>query len=89
MLQHWTHTRYRNGTSCADSNFQPKLQLTVCGYEGHSIIPATVPVGNLLYHGRGDTELPTHPEWTAIDPEHSFPFCGVWNGNDTSNMCCN
>ncbi|KAJ7850375.1 hypothetical protein B0H14DRAFT_3108669 [Mycena olivaceomarginata] len=66
MLQHWTHTRYRNG---------------------HSIIPATVPVGNLLYHGRGDTELPTHPEWTAIDPEHSFPFCGVWNGNDTSNMC--
>ncbi|KAJ7865351.1 hypothetical protein B0H14DRAFT_3107448 [Mycena olivaceomarginata] len=66
MLQHWTHTRYRNG---------------------HSIIPATVPVGTLLYHGRGDTELPTHPEWTAIDPEHSFPFCGAWNGNDTSNMC--
>ncbi|KAJ7366152.1 hypothetical protein DFH08DRAFT_1002783 [Mycena albidolilacea] len=36
ILQHWTHTRYRNG---------------------HSIIPGTVPVGTLLYHGRGDNEL--------------------------------
>ncbi|KAJ7843323.1 hypothetical protein B0H14DRAFT_3139609 [Mycena olivaceomarginata] len=54
---------------------------------GHSIIPGTVPVGTLLYHGRGDNELPTVPEWTAIDPEHSFPFCGVWDGSNTDSGC--
>ncbi|KAJ7792108.1 hypothetical protein B0H14DRAFT_3160481 [Mycena olivaceomarginata] len=66
ILQHWTHTRYRNG---------------------HSIIPGTVPVGTLLYHGRGDNQLPTVPEWTAIDPEHSFPFCGIWGGSNTDSGC--
>ncbi|KAJ7859772.1 hypothetical protein B0H14DRAFT_2745952 [Mycena olivaceomarginata] len=41
----------------------------------HNIVPGTVPVGTLLYHGRGDANLPTSPEWTATDPEHSYHFC--------------
>ncbi|KAJ6472864.1 hypothetical protein C8R47DRAFT_1145633 [Mycena vitilis] len=54
VLQHWPHTRYRNG---------------------HSVIPGTVPVGTLLYHGRPNSSLPTVPEWTSTDPEHAYPFC--------------
>ncbi|KAJ7763327.1 hypothetical protein B0H16DRAFT_1674049 [Mycena metata] len=52
---------------------------------GHNIVPGTVPVGTLLYHGRGDSNLPTIPEWTATDPEHSYMFCrgspetGCWH----------
>ncbi|KAJ6460950.1 hypothetical protein C8R45DRAFT_1028752 [Mycena sanguinolenta] len=52
---------------------------------GHSIVPGTVPIGTLLYHGRGDSNLPTVPEWTATDPEHSVMFChgsleaGCWH----------
>ncbi|KAJ7476565.1 hypothetical protein FB451DRAFT_1087264 [Mycena latifolia] len=44
---------------------------------GHNIIPGTVPVGTLLYHGRPNNSVPTVPEWTATDPEHSYPFCGA------------
>ncbi|KAJ7649305.1 hypothetical protein B0H17DRAFT_1022445 [Mycena rosella] len=44
---------------------------------GHTIVPGTVPVGTLLYHGRADSSLPAVPEWTAIDPEHAFPFCSA------------
>ncbi|KAJ7618687.1 hypothetical protein FB45DRAFT_1063279 [Roridomyces roridus] len=43
---------------------------------GHTIVPGTIPVGTLLYHGRPDSSLPDVPDWTAVDPEHSFPFCG-------------
>ncbi|KAF8158805.1 hypothetical protein K438DRAFT_1620360 [Mycena galopus ATCC 62051] len=43
---------------------------------GHSIVPGTVPIGTLLYHGRADSELPSVPEWTATDPELSFAFAG-------------
>lgn len=42
---------------------------------GHNLIPAIVPVGTLLYHGRSDSNLPTVPQWTATDPEHAHPFC--------------
>lgn len=48
-------------------------------------MPGIVPVGTLLYHGRGDSNLPTVPEWTATDPEHSYIFCrstttgGCWH----------
>ncbi|KAJ7621080.1 hypothetical protein FB45DRAFT_928277 [Roridomyces roridus] len=41
---------------------------------GHSLVPGTVPVGTLLYHGRGDS-----------NPEHSYMFCrgsaaaGCWH----------
>ncbi|KAJ7100638.1 hypothetical protein B0H15DRAFT_943948 [Mycena belliarum] len=52
---------------------------------GHSLVPGTVPVGTLLYHGRGDAHLPVGPDWTATDPEHSYIFCrgsteaGCWH----------
>jgi hypothetical protein len=49
-----------------------RLQLST----GHNIVAGTVPVGTLLYHGRKDSELPSVPEWTATDPEHSNMFCG-------------
>lgn len=38
-------------------------------------MPGTVPAGTLLYHGTGSDVLPTVPEWTATDPEHSLLFC--------------
>ncbi|TFK33435.1 hypothetical protein BDQ12DRAFT_738756 [Crucibulum laeve] len=53
-LQHWPHTRYRNG---------------------HTLYPATLPPGTLLYHGTYHPEVPKIPEWTATDPEHSYMFC--------------
>ncbi|KAJ6577751.1 hypothetical protein B0H19DRAFT_1121283 [Mycena capillaripes] len=43
---------------------------------GHNIVPGILPVGTLLYHGRADANMPTVPEWTATDPEHSYHFCG-------------
>ncbi|KAJ7176459.1 hypothetical protein C8R46DRAFT_889407 [Mycena filopes] len=52
---------------------------------GHNIVPGIVPAGTLLYHGRGDSNLPTGAEWTATDPEHSYMFCrgrseaGCWH----------
>ncbi|KAJ7451347.1 hypothetical protein FB451DRAFT_1342758 [Mycena latifolia] len=49
---------------------------------GHNIIPGTVPVGTLLYHGRHNSSIPTVPEWVATDPEHSSPFCGAATGNE-------
>ncbi|KAJ3906380.1 hypothetical protein F5879DRAFT_920684 [Lentinula edodes] len=42
---------------------------------GHSIVPGVVPLGTVLYHGRGDANTPTNPEWLATDPEHSYMFC--------------
>jgi hypothetical protein len=38
-------------------------------------VPGTIPIGTLLYHGTIREEIPSSPEWTAIDPEHSFIFC--------------
>ncbi|KAJ6551659.1 hypothetical protein B0H19DRAFT_1158491 [Mycena capillaripes] len=52
---------------------------------GHNLVPGIVPVGTLLYHGRGDSKLPPGPEWAATDPEHSYLFCrgssdaGCWH----------
>lgn len=42
---------------------------------GHNIVPGTVPIGTLLYHGTYKQEVPTEPEWTALDPELSYLFC--------------
>ncbi|CAK5274279.1 unnamed protein product [Mycena citricolor] len=47
---------------------------------GHNIVPGIVPIGTLLYHGRADSNLPTVPEWTATDPEHSYLFC--WGSSE-------
>ncbi|KAJ7062274.1 hypothetical protein C8F01DRAFT_1024455 [Mycena amicta] len=43
---------------------------------GHTIVPGTIAVGTLLFHGRSDEHLPANPEWTATDPEHAYHFCG-------------
>ena len=42
---------------------------------GHNVVPGTIPIGTLLYHGTIKEEIPSTPEWTAIDPEHSYMFC--------------
>ncbi|KAF8817635.1 hypothetical protein BYT27DRAFT_7181762 [Phlegmacium glaucopus] len=42
---------------------------------GHNIVPGTIPIGTLLYHGTFREEIPRIPEWTATDPEHSYLFC--------------
>ncbi|KAI0314483.1 hypothetical protein OF83DRAFT_1174711 [Amylostereum chailletii] len=42
---------------------------------GHTIVPATIPAGTLLYHGRTNDSIPTIPEWLAFDFEHSYIFC--------------
>ncbi|KAJ7614928.1 hypothetical protein FB45DRAFT_842168 [Roridomyces roridus] len=57
---------------------------------GHTVVPGTIPIGTLLYHGRADSSLPDAPDWTAVDPEHSFPFCGspgLLNGNASAPGC--
>ncbi|TFK22763.1 hypothetical protein FA15DRAFT_502326 [Coprinopsis marcescibilis] len=41
----------------------------------HNVVPATVPIGTILYHGRPDHVFPTEPEWLATDPEHGYIFC--------------
>ncbi|KAJ7730065.1 hypothetical protein DFH07DRAFT_781717 [Mycena maculata] len=43
----------------------------------HNIVPVTVPVNTLLYHGRAVSNLPTVPDWTTFDPECSYTFCGT------------
>ncbi|KAJ7729456.1 hypothetical protein B0H16DRAFT_1775889 [Mycena metata] len=53
----------------------------------HNIVPATVPVNTLLYHGRVDDQLPAVPEWTSTDPEHSWPFCSAPPTNDSIAGC--
>ena len=72
LLQHWPNTRYRNGTcprpslAGARKIFHPLL--------GHNIVPGVIPTGTLLYHGTDHDTLPSGPEWTATDPEHSMFF---------------
>ncbi|KIO22403.1 hypothetical protein M407DRAFT_216435 [Tulasnella calospora MUT 4182] len=45
---------------------------------GHSIVPATIAPGTLLYHGRRQADAPPDtPEWVSFDPEHSYMF--GWN----------
>jgi hypothetical protein len=42
---------------------------------GHSLVPATIPKGTILYHGRTDDRIPDAPDWLAFDFEHSYWFC--------------
>ena len=42
---------------------------------GHSIVPATIPKGTVLYHGRMNNLVPDVPEWFAFDFEHAYLFC--------------
>ncbi|KAJ3784714.1 hypothetical protein GGU10DRAFT_333702 [Lentinula aff. detonsa] len=61
FMQHWPNTRYRTAH--------------LWNGLGHSIVPGVVPPGTVLYHGRGDANTPSSPEWLATDPEHSYMFC--------------
>ncbi|KAG1903005.1 uncharacterized protein F5891DRAFT_111912 [Suillus fuscotomentosus] len=52
---------------------------------GHTIVPGTVPVGTLLYHGASGPHIPTALDWVAVEPDHSLVFCkgsietGCWH----------
>ncbi|KAG1831862.1 hypothetical protein EV424DRAFT_1641066 [Suillus variegatus] len=53
---------------------------------GHTIIPGTIPVGTLLYHGvLFGPHLPTAMNWVSVEPDHSILFCrgkietGCWH----------
>lgn len=37
-------------------------------------MPATIPVGTLLYHGSFSSPLPTKPDWLAFDFDHAYMF---------------
>ncbi|KAI9435513.1 hypothetical protein H4582DRAFT_2130499 [Lactarius indigo] len=41
---------------------------------GHSIVPATISRGTILYHGRTDNRIPNEPDWLAFDFEHAYLF---------------
>jgi hypothetical protein len=38
-------------------------------------VPATIPTGSILYHGRTDNRVPDVLEWLAFDFEHAYLFC--------------
>ena len=53
------------------TNFNPRMSRIL----GHSIVPATIPTGTILYHGRMDDRVPDEPNWLAFDFEHAYLFC--------------
>ncbi|KAF8309479.1 hypothetical protein DL93DRAFT_1753976 [Clavulina sp. PMI_390] len=42
--------------------------------QGHSMLPAVIPIGTVMYHGRPDQDVPTAPDWLAFDYEHAYFF---------------
>ncbi|KAI0270725.1 hypothetical protein BC834DRAFT_841508 [Gloeopeniophorella convolvens] len=42
---------------------------------GHSIVPAIIPAGTLMHHGRTDGQIPSVPDWLAFDSEGAYVFC--------------
>ena len=74
LLQRWSNTLRRNGAldfyrSRVNVSLHSLLTL------GHSLVPATVPKGTILYHGRADSRMPDGPDWLAFDVEHAYLFC--------------
>jgi hypothetical protein len=51
---------------------------------GHTVVPGTVPIGTLLYHGTDQSEVPTEPDWIATDPDHSYVFCRTSSASGNS-----
>lgn len=66
--------RSTDSGSLGHTNFSPHILPPA----GHSIVPATIPTGTVLYHGRTDNHVPDVPEWFAFDFEHAFLF-GISN----------
>src|SRR5712671_29313 len=50
-------------------------RLTSLPRQGHSILPAIIPTGTILYHGRRDGRVPDMSDWLAFDFEHAALFC--------------
>ncbi|KIM28436.1 hypothetical protein M408DRAFT_329495 [Serendipita vermifera MAFF 305830] len=42
---------------------------------GHTVVKATTPAGTILYHARRDQHVPSVPEWTGFNVEHSYLLC--------------
>ena len=74
LLQRWQNTRYRNGQINVFLILIHIYHPTKKNL-GHTIVPGTIPIGTLLYHGTNKEEIPHTPEWTATDPDHSYFFC--------------
>ncbi|KAG1756850.1 uncharacterized protein EDB91DRAFT_39264 [Suillus paluster] len=89
LLQHWANTRHRIGMSQPIAEHWAAVLQLVTHYlcpVGHTIIPGTVPVGTLLYHGsKIGPHIPTALNWVATEPDHSMIFCygdvktGCWH----------
>jgi hypothetical protein len=78
LLQRWPNALRRNGASCFMRHFRPRRLLShvkLLRTPGHSIVPATIPKGTILYHGRADPEIPVSPDWLAFDFDHAYLFC--------------
>ncbi|KAF9007434.1 hypothetical protein BDQ17DRAFT_1422810 [Cyathus striatus] len=54
---------------------------------GHTIVPATIPAGTILYHGTYSNHIPINPEWVANDAEHARHFC-LGRGTADNNRGC-
>ncbi len=39
------------------------------------MVPATIPIGTISYHGRMGDHVPDVPEWLAFDIDHTYIFC--------------
>jgi hypothetical protein len=71
LLHRWPNTLRRNGVSDFYSSLSPHSFPAL----GHSLVPATVPEGTLLYHGRDGSRMPSSPDCLAFDFEHAYLFC--------------
>jgi hypothetical protein len=49
--------------------------ITNCYAVGHTFVPAIIPYGTVLHHGRRDYDPPPSPEYFAFDFDHSYMFC--------------
>jgi hypothetical protein len=44
-------------------------------------VPGIIPNGTLLYHGTDRHTIPSEPDWTATDPDHSITFARGRDGS--------
>ncbi|KAK9470763.1 uncharacterized protein V1510DRAFT_404744 [Dipodascopsis tothii] len=47
---------------------------------GLSFVPARIPAGTLLFHGRGNASVPQGLEWLAFDVEYSYSMAAMGGG---------
>jgi hypothetical protein len=65
-----TSTEVGNLMHACHFDAHPSLSLL-----GHSMVPAIIPTGTILYHGRTDDHVPDVPEWLGFDVEHAYILC--------------